>query len=189
MGTMRERQREVQLCRRQVPVAGARRRVAWRRGSGHGFWRRSLGVTTVDAASRRACHGRSGSDGSVTLAACPALPGRRLRAATCRSPSVRRSRCSAPRTLGVREIARRIGRDPATISRELRRNAATRTRQARLPGRRWRSGRRSAGRRPKTAKLVTNDRLREYVQDRLAGSVRRPDGTIVAGPPRRRGRG
>ena len=28
--------------------------------------------------------------------------------------------------VGVREIARRIGRDPATISRELRRNAATR---------------------------------------------------------------
>ena len=30
---------------------------------------------------------------------------------------------------GVREIARRIGRDPSTISRELRRNAATRASQ------------------------------------------------------------
>lgn len=30
------------------------------------------------------------------------------------------------RQLGVREIARRIGRDPGTVSRELRRNAATR---------------------------------------------------------------
>ena len=29
-------------------------------------------------------------------------------------------------SLGVREIARRLGRDPSTISRELRRNAATR---------------------------------------------------------------
>ena len=28
---------------------------------------------------------------------------------------------------GVREIARRLGRDPSTISRELRRNASTRT--------------------------------------------------------------
>lgn len=28
---------------------------------------------------------------------------------------------------GVREIARRVGRDPSTISRELRRNASTRT--------------------------------------------------------------
>jgi IS30 family transposase len=36
--------------------------------------------------------------------------------------------------------------------------------------------------RPKTAKLVSNPRLREYVQERLSGSVRRPDGTVVAGP-------
>ena len=36
--------------------------------------------------------------------------------------------------------------------------------------------------RPKTAKLVANDRLREYVQERLSGQVRRPDGTPVAGP-------
>lgn len=39
-----------------------------------------------------------------------------------------------------------------------------------------------AAKRPKTAKLVDNDRLREYVQDRLAGDIRRPDGTIVSGP-------
>ena len=39
-----------------------------------------------------------------------------------------------------------------------------------------------AAKRPKTAKLVSNGRLREYVQERLSGSVRRPDGTIVAGP-------
>ncbi|GAA1590374.1 hypothetical protein GCM10009789_50040 [Kribbella sancticallisti] len=38
-----------------------------------------------------------------------------------------------------------------------------------------------AAKRPKTAKLVGDDRLREYVQERLDGSVRRPDGTIVAG--------
>jgi IS30 family transposase len=29
---------------------------------------------------------------------------------------------------------------------------------------------------------VGNDRLREYVQDRLAGIVRRPDGTVMSGP-------
>jgi hypothetical protein len=33
-----------------------------------------------------------------------------------------------------------------------------------------------------TAKLVENDRLREYVQDRLAGAIRRPDGTPASGP-------
>ena len=40
-------------------------------------------------------------------------------------------------------------------------------------------------RRPKTAKLVGNDRLREYVQDRLSGAVQRRDGRAVAGPPGR----
>ncbi len=35
---------------------------------------------------------------------------------------------------------------------------------------------------PKASKLVTNDRLREYVQARLAGQVRRLDGTLVPGP-------
>ena len=29
---------------------------------------------------------------------------------------------------------------------------------------------------------MNDDRFREYVQERLDGSVRRPDGTIVAGP-------
>jgi IS30 family transposase len=37
-------------------------------------------------------------------------------------------------------------------------------------------------RRPNTAKLAANDRLREYVQERLSGDVRRPDGTPVPGP-------
>ena len=37
-------------------------------------------------------------------------------------------------------------------------------------------------RRPKTAKLVINARLRDYVQQRLAGEIRRPDGTPVSGP-------
>jgi hypothetical protein len=39
-----------------------------------------------------------------------------------------------------------------------------------------------AGGRPKTAKLAADDRLREYVAERLVGKVRRPDGTVVAGP-------
>ncbi|TFB94414.1 MULTISPECIES: IS30 family transposase, partial [unclassified Cryobacterium] len=83
---------------------------------------------------------------------------------------------------GVREIARRIGRDPGTISRELRCNAATRSGKQvyRALVAQWKS--QQVAKRPKTAKLVDNDRLREYVQERLNGSVRRPDGTIVTGP-------
>ena len=84
--------------------------------------------------------------------------------------------------VGVREIARRIGRDPGTVSRELRRNAATRggKPEYRALVAQWKA--QQAAKRPKTAKLVTNDRLREYVQERLSGNVRRLDGTIVAGP-------
>ena len=83
---------------------------------------------------------------------------------------------------GVREIARRLGRDPSTISRELRRNAATRGGKLdyRASVAQWKAE--LLARRPKTAKLVANDRLREYVQERLSGQIRRPDGTPAAGP-------
>jgi len=83
---------------------------------------------------------------------------------------------------GVREIARTIGRDPGTVSRELRRNAATRGGKPayRAVVAQWKA--QQAAKRPKTAKLAGNERLRDYVQDRLAGNVRRTDGTIVPGP-------
>jgi IS30 family transposase len=83
---------------------------------------------------------------------------------------------------GVRVIARRLGRSPSTISRELRRNAATRggKLEYRATVAQWKAER--ASRRPKTAKLAENDKLRQYVQDRLAGTVNRPDGTAVPGP-------
>jgi hypothetical protein len=73
--------------------------------------------------------------------------------------------------LGVREIARRIGRSPSTVSRELTRNAATRggKLEYRASVAQWKSE--LLARRPKPAKLVTNPRLREYVQERLEGSV------------------
>lgn len=80
---------------------------------------------------------------------------------------------------GVREIAREIGRSPSTISRELRRNAATRggKLEYRASVAQWKAE--LLARRPKTAKLAADERLREYVQDRLAGKVCRPDGTAV----------
>jgi IS30 family transposase len=85
-------------------------------------------------------------------------------------------------SLGVCEIARRIGRSPSTISRELRRNASTRTcrLEYRATTAQWHAERRAS--RPKVSKLATNDRLREYVQDRLAGTIARPDGEVVPGP-------
>ena len=83
---------------------------------------------------------------------------------------------------GVRQIARVVQRDPSTISRELRRNAATRGGRPdyRATVAQWKA--QQAAKRPKVAKLVTNEQLRDYVQDRLNGTVQRADGTVVAGP-------
>ena len=83
---------------------------------------------------------------------------------------------------GIRAIARRLQRSPSTISRELRRNAATRggSLDYRALTAQWHADRRA--RRPKVAKLAVNEALRQYVQDRLAGSVTKPDGTLLAGP-------
>jgi hypothetical protein len=83
---------------------------------------------------------------------------------------------------GVREIARQLGRSPSTISRELRRNAATRSGgfEYRASPAQWHADRRAC--RPKPAKLAVNAELRRYVQDRLSGAVERPDGGAVDGP-------
>src|SRR4051794_6724422 len=83
---------------------------------------------------------------------------------------------------GVREVARRLGRAASTISRELRRNAATRGGglDYRATAAQWHAER-AAGR-PKPAKLVTNAALQTYVQDRLAGVVATSGGAALCGP-------
>jgi len=84
--------------------------------------------------------------------------------------------------VGVREMARRLGRSPSTISRELRRNASTRSGELtyRASTAQWHAERRAS--RPKVSKLAVNNRLRAYVQDRLSGTIARPDGEPVPGP-------
>lgn len=84
--------------------------------------------------------------------------------------------------VGVREIAYRLGRSPSTVSRELRRNAATRggRLEYRASVAQWKTGR--VAQRPKAAKLAAHTRLRDYVQDRLAGKIRAADGREIAGP-------
>jgi IS30 family transposase len=83
---------------------------------------------------------------------------------------------------GVREVARRLGRAASTISRELRRNAATRGGGLgyRATAAQWHAER--AARRPKPAKLAANAALQTYVQDRLAGVVATSGGAPVRGP-------
>jgi IS30 family transposase len=83
---------------------------------------------------------------------------------------------------GVREMARRLSRAPSTISRELRRNAATRSGglEYRATTAQWHANR--SARRPKPAKLVVSERLCTYVQNRLAGRIVTPSGSELAGP-------
>src|SRR3954454_21311577 len=83
---------------------------------------------------------------------------------------------------GVREVARRLARAASTISRELRRNAATRGGGLDYRARavQWHAER--AARRPKPAKLVTNAALQTYVRDRLAGVVTTSGGAALCGP-------
>ena len=83
---------------------------------------------------------------------------------------------------GIRHIACRLERAPSTISREVRRNAATRSGglDYRATTAQWHADR--SAKRPKPAKLATNEALRRYVQDRLAGRIPAPDGTVIEGP-------
>ena len=67
------------------------------------------------------------------------------------------------RELPLREIARRLGRSPSTVSREVRRNSVGGTYRAHLAGREARE----RARRPKPAKLAACDELREWVQQKL----------------------
>jgi IS30 family transposase len=80
---------------------------------------------------------------------------------------------------GVREIAKRIGRSPSTTSRELRRNAATRSGnlEYRANTAQWHADRKS--KRPKTAKLASNLKLRKYVEERLAGNIKTSKGKTL----------
>jgi hypothetical protein len=80
-----------------------------------------LGHGTVDAVSRYRCVDGRESGGMAPLSCLAPLSGRYL-SFTDREEIV----LLRARDRGVRKIARQLGRSPSTISRELRRNAATR---------------------------------------------------------------
>ncbi len=84
--------------------------------------------------------------------------------------------------VSMREIARRIGRSPSTVSRELTRNVATRGGQLeyRASVAQWKAE--MVARRPKPAKLVIHPQLRHDVQDRLEGKIRDVAGHEMAAP-------
>lgn len=154
-----------------------------RRDVERAFWVKiAEGLTSEDAAV--AC-GVSGPVGSRWFRERGGMPSIQLTAVSGRYLSFAEREEIAllkAQDLGVREIARRLGRSASTISRELRRNAATRSGclDYRASIAQWKAE--LMARRPKTAKLATNGALRDYVQDRLAGTIRFTDGTPVQGP-------
>lgn len=84
--------------------------------------------------------------------------------------------------VGIRADACKLGRSPSTVSREIRRNAATRS--SRLDYRpstaQWHADR--AARRPRACKLASNPILRRYVEERLAGKAFNGGGLAFDGP-------
>jgi IS30 family transposase len=179
--TMRERQRQVQLYRGQIPSPG-RPTVAWREDRVR-FWAAiARGARSEDAALEVGVSPAVGTRwfrhaGGVAPKLPPGVSGRYLSFAEREDIAIWHVQKA-----GVREIARRLGRSPSTISRELRRNASTRTWRLdyRASTAQWHAERRA--RRPKVSKLAADERLREYVQERLAGVIRGPDGRPVPGP-------
>jgi transposase, IS30 family len=155
----------------------------WQRGQRQRFWVEiAKGVTSeqaaiaVGVASAVGCRWFREAGGMRPISLAP-LSGRYLSLAEREEIAILKAQgCS------VRKIARQVRRQPSTISRELRRNSATRTDSSgyRAITAQWHADRRA--RRPKVAKLAANEALRSYVQDRLAGLITRPDGTEVPGP-------
>lgn len=158
-------------------------RPTLRREVQRAFWREiARGLTSVEAGVAVGASGAAGSRwfreaGGMSPFDRAPLSGRYLSFAEREEIAILKAQ-----GVGVRETARRLGRSPSTISRELRRNAATRCGQVeyRASVAQWKAE--LVARRPKTAKLVANQRLREYVQERLSGAVRLPDGSAVTGP-------
>ncbi|GGV09430.1 IS30 family transposase [Kitasatospora aureofaciens] len=154
-----------------------------RRDVERAFWRKiAEGLTSEDAAIACGVSGPVGSrwfrqrGGMPSIQLSP-LSGRYLSFAEREEIALLKARDT-----GVREIARLLGRAPSTISRELRRNAATRCGQLdyRASNAQWKAE--LAAKRPKPAKLAEHERLRNYVQDRLAGVIHARDGRPVEGP-------
>ena len=105
----------------------------------------------------------------------------RLRGGTCCSRIGRRSRCCVPKGMAS-------GRSPAAWGgppRPSPGNCGGMPPPAAVAwsiGRQPHSGMPTARRAAKPAKLAVNPALRQYVQDRLAGTVVAPDGAAVHGP-------
>lgn len=158
----------------------------WRREHKQLFWKAiARGLSSEEAAMAAGLSSAVGSrwfreGGGMATVGSAQLSGRYLSFGEREDIALLRAQdCS------VRAVARRLGRSPSTISRELRRNAATRSGgfSYRATTAQWHADRRA--KRPKRAKLAANQTLRHYVQERLAGHLKTPNGTALPGPKTR----
>lgn len=172
------RQKRARQYRGQI-VSPGRPTVAWREDRVR-FWQAiAAGAKTREAGdaagvSEPVAHRWFKHAGGVNPQLTPSVSGRFISSSEREDIALWRAQ-----EIGVREIARRLGRSPSTVSRELRRNASTRTYRLdyKASTAQWHAERRA--RRPKVAKMVTNERLRQYVQDKLSGAILTAEGVVV----------
>ena len=120
------------------------------------------------------------SSGMPPTHLAPSAPQPKSRNLSCSEREEIALQCA--RRTGVRAIARKLGRSPNTISREIRRNSATRGGDFDYRAITAQRHADRAAQRPKASKLANNPALRDYVQDRLAGLIATPDGAAFDGP-------
>ena len=165
------------------PMRSPGRPPGWRREHRQGFWEAiAAGAKSEDAAAAVGLSSAVSTrwfreGGGMRTVSREPLSGRYLSFAEREEIAILQAQGH-----GVCEVARRLKRSPSTVSRELRRNAATRggKLEYRPTTAQWHADQRA--RRPKVAKLAANDELRAYVQDRLAGVIAAPKGRPVTGP-------
>src|SRR4051794_7204267 len=144
----------------RAPMHSPGRPPVWRREHRQGFWDAvAVGARSEDAAAAVGLSAAVGTrwfreaGGMRTVSRCR-LSGRYLSFAEREEIAMLKAQGE-----GVRAIVRRLRRSASTISRELRRNPATRggKLEYRATTAQWQADRRAS--RPKVAKLVANDAL------------------------------
>src|SRR5947209_858092 len=123
------------------------------------FWREIAVGSSTERAARAA--GVSGAHGRRWFAEAGGMTPVALGDPSCRYLSAEERETIALETAagrGVREIARLLGRDPSTVSRELRRNASVR-RPRSYRGLLAQHKAEQRARRPKPSKIAANPRL------------------------------
>ncbi|MCA3151294.1 MAG: IS30 family transposase [Methylobacterium sp.] len=161
------------------PVAGRKERLSFWAGIAAGLSSEDAGASAgiPQAVSARWFRKAGGMPPAMFGPSAKPLSGRYLSLEEREEIALMRAQnCSMQR------IARQLGRAASTISRELRRNAATRNGglDYRATTAQWHAER--SARRPKPGKLLGNHALRHYVQERLSGLIMTPEGVAIAGP-------